>query len=247
MLRYTSAGYLFLLPEDDADHMADALISAAYPEEFCLSVHFEPPFIAALMAAGFLVMSSQYDPERTLLLPKMHLRRAVLDFKDLHESQTARRRLGRYELRPQADFPRILERCTSVHGEDWLTPPLRASLLDLWQSTREVAGPRSVAACPLSFGLYRDGHLVAGEFGVSAGGVYTSYSGYRDENSAGTVQLILTARSLQAAGYSFWDLGMPMGYKEGLGARTLDRAGFIARFRSARTVQPRFPESPPAP
>ncbi len=241
-IRYTPSGYPLLLPGDDGDALVDALVKDDYPEEFCLSERFEPEFIAALMAAGFLVMSSRWPVGGYLLLPKMHRERAVLDFPALHESRSVRRRLGRYELRPDADFQRILERCVAVHGEEWLTPPLQSALLDLRRIGTAGADRAAASVRPLSFGLYRDGRLVAGEFGVSSGGVYTSYSGYRDEDSAGTAQLILTGRALRDAGYAFWDLGMPLDYKARLGARSLDRETFISRFRSARLIRPRFPE-----
>jgi Leu/Phe-tRNA-protein transferase len=85
----------------------------------------------------------------------------------------------------------------------------------------------------VAFGLYREGRLVAGEFGVAAGRVYTSYSGYRDEDSAGTVQMILAGRLLQDLGFAFWDLGMLLPYKERLGAQALERRRFLELFREA--------------
>jgi Leu/Phe-tRNA-protein transferase len=102
-----------------------------------------------------------------------------------------------------------------------------------------LAGVRAIRAFknglvrPVSFGLYRDGELAAGEFGVVAGRVYTSYSGYRDEDSAGTVQMILTGRYLRDAGFAFWDLGMPLGYKDRLGARNISPGLFVELFRQA--------------
>jgi Leu/Phe-tRNA-protein transferase len=85
----------------------------------------------------------------------------------------------------------------------------------------------------IGFSLYRGDHLVAGEFGAVAGKVYTSYSGYYEENSAGSVQLALTGRYLRDAGFALWDLGMPMPYKERLGAQIVDRPGFLELFRQA--------------
>jgi Leu/Phe-tRNA-protein transferase len=87
---------------------------------------------------------------------------------------------------------------------------------------------------PESFALYRDGNLVAGEFGVRSGRVYTSYSGYYDENNAGTVQLILTARYLQERGDAFFDLGMPLDYKTDLGATDISPEEFVKRFRTSQ-------------
>jgi Leu/Phe-tRNA-protein transferase len=260
-LRYTLSGHLFIEPGDDPFAIAAALDAGGYNEDFCLAADFSPGFVGRLMAAGFLVMSLALEegsgkPPVYLLLPKMHRERSVLFFDDLHESQTVRRLIPRYELRRDfgpsdvetgipGDFGDILERCARRYGEDWLSPPLREAFLALYraggaaaekdrrqgrkQSGRPPAPPRMV-----SFGLFRAGRLVAGEFGSVLGRVYTSYSGYHDEDSAGSVQLALTGRWLRDAGFAFWDLGMDIPYKLRLGARLLDRENFLELFRSAR-------------
>jgi Leu/Phe-tRNA-protein transferase len=249
-LRFTESGHIFIGPGDDPWAVASALDFISYGEEFCLALDFSPPFVARLMAAGFLVMSQMFeDPSggRAVLLPEMHLKRSALFFDELHESRSARRLIPRYELRAggfsgtgsggSALFDEILERCAQVHGEGWLTPALRRSFHALYrQGGREdkSPGPRMAA-----FGLYRGGRLIAGEFGAAAGRVYTSYSGYREEDSAGTVQLILSGRWLRDSGFDFWDLGMLLPYKERLGARILDRREFLDLFRAAQEDPPR--------
>lgn len=236
ILRYTRAGYIFISPGDDPRALASALVETDYREEFCVAADFSENFLAGLMAAGFLVMSIEAGKGEYLLLPKFHLERAIVDFspdpagKDaFHESQSARRLIPRYEFAPGADFDRIIDRCAAFHGDDWLTPPLIRSVKSL--RTLYTDGK---SLCPFSFALYRDGKLAAGEFGVVSGRVYTSYSGYRDENSAGTVQMILTARWLRDRNFTFWDLGMPMDYKTRLGARNLGRRDFLDLFRTAQ-------------
>jgi Leu/Phe-tRNA-protein transferase len=87
---------------------------------------------------------------------------------------------------------------------------------------------------PVSFGVYRNGVLKAGEFGVIEGRVYTSYSGYYEEDNAGMVQLILTAQFLQNSDFDFFDLGMPLAYKYALGAQDIDPFSFILLFRRAQ-------------
>jgi Leu/Phe-tRNA-protein transferase len=265
-LRYTKSGHIFIDPRDDPAAIAALLEPAGYGDDFCLADDFSPAFVGRLMEAGFLVMSLPLDggsgkPPVYLLLPKMHLERSVLFFEDLHESRTVRRLIPRYELRRDfgpcpgikaeraegpGDFGNILERCVRLHGEDWLTPPLREAFLALYrdppwgsgetgEKDREQSGgsPRPASPRLVSFGLYREGRLVAGEFGAAAGRIYTSYSGYYDEDSAGSVQLALTGRWLRDAGFAFWDLGMNMPYKRCLGARILGREKFLELFRSA--------------
>jgi Leu/Phe-tRNA-protein transferase len=238
-LRYTSTGYLLITPGDDCRRIVDAMLETGYDGEFCLALDFSPGFVARLMEAGFLVMSAEISGTETededpayILLPKLHLVRSALFFEKLHVKKSIRRYLNRYELRPGADFDRIIDRCVEIHGADWLTPPLVESI----RRIRENAGgsdpaPSPEGACPVSFALYREGKLVAGEFGVIAGKVYTSYSGYYDEDNAGTVQLILTARWLEARGFSFFDLGMPLDYKTGLGAVDICPEQFVELFR----------------
>jgi Leu/Phe-tRNA-protein transferase len=235
-LRYTRSGHLFIRPRDDPDWIVDAMLRTNYDEEFCVAVDFDPWFMAELMVAGFLVMSAGFaaadgddngPPDQFLLLPKLHLERSVLFWEDMHETKTARRSLKRYELRYDTDFDEILERCAAVHGEDWLTPPLRAGI----RYIRERGHP---LVRPVSFGVYRDGALRAGEFGVQTGRVYTSYSGYHDESYAGTAQLVLTGRYLRDHGCAFWDLGMPLDYKDRLGAKNILPGEFVKLWRTHR-------------
>ena len=79
-------------------------------------------------------------------------------------------------------------------------------------------------------------HLVAGELGYVVGGVYTSLTGFshRGAASAGAVQLLATARVLDANGFALWDLGMGMAYKAELGAADMPRADFIRALRKHR-------------
>jgi len=232
-LKYTVSGHLFISPEDDCRFIVDAMLATGYNEEFCLAKDFSPDFAARLMEAGFLVMSADIAGEDGqkpfyILLPKLHLERSALFFENLHIKKSIRRLLNRYELKADAEFDRIIDRCVSKHGDDWLTPPLVECIKKIRAESADVR------AYPSSFALYRNGELVAGEFGVICGKVYTSYSGFYDEDNAGTVQLILTTRYLQEQGFAFFDLGMPMDYKTDLGARDIYPDEFVKLFRSAQ-------------
>jgi Leu/Phe-tRNA-protein transferase len=248
-INYTQSGHIFIGPEDDPQAIARAMAETGYENEFCIADDFSLDFIARLMAAGFLVMSLRlnghgrdHDPPVYILTPKLHFERSVIFFDDFHEPRSARRLIPRYELRVDTGteapedfslFDSVLERCATIHGDDWLTLPLRESFRQLHASRNTAINTAGAAVHTTAFGLYREGRLVAGEFGVAAGKVYTSYSGYYDEDSAGTVQLILTGRYLRDAGFAFWDLGMPMEYKTRLGAREVEREEFLEMVRKA--------------
>jgi Leu/Phe-tRNA-protein transferase len=228
-LRFTLSGHIFIDPADDCDALVNAMLETGYNEEFCVAADFDPPFIARLMEAGFLVMSAapeEAEEDGVILLPKLHLIRTVLFFRELHIKKSIGPFLGRYELRFDRDFDAIVDRCVARHGGDWLTGPLVGVIKELHGADGPVR--------PVSFALYRGGVLRAGEFGVICGRVYTSYSGYYEESNAGTVQMILMVRYLEKAGFAFLDLGMPLPYKERLGARNISPKQFVELFRKAR-------------
>jgi len=223
---------------DNCDMVVDAMLETEYSEEFCLARDFNEDFINRLMEAGFLVMSAELKDEDSaeeneseaepfyILLPKLHLVRSVLFFPDLHIKKSIRHFISKYELRVNTDFDFILGKCVQIHGSDWLTPPLLEVLKNLHRNNE--------GAKPVSFAVYREGKLKAGEIGVVVGRVYTSYSGYYDEDNAGTVQMILMTRWLEENGFAFLDLGMPLDYKTDLGAKDISPGRFVEMFRAAR-------------
>jgi Leu/Phe-tRNA-protein transferase len=238
-LRYLPTGHIYIDPTDDCDLVVDAMLETDYAEEFCLAKDFDEEFILRLMEVGFLVMSTELKDEDSgeenkseetepfyILLPKLHLVRSVLFFPDLRIKKSIRRFLSQYELRVNTDFDFILDKCIQIHGSDWLTPPLVEILKNIHRGNKETR--------PFSFAVYREGELKAGEIGVVVGRVYTSYSGYYEEDNAGTVQIILMARWLEENGFAFLDLGMPLDYKTDLGAKDISPDRFVELFRAAR-------------
>ena len=238
-LRYLPTGHIFIDPTDDCDLIVNAMLEIDYGEEFCLAKDFDETFIRRLMEAGFLVMSAELKDEDStgenesdaaepfyILLPKLHLVRSVLFFSDLHIKKSIRPFISKHELRVNTDFDFILDKCVQIHGSDWLTPPLVGILKSLHRNNEGTK--------PVSFAVYREGELKAGEIGVVVGRVYTSYSGYYDEDNAGTVQMILMTRWLEENGFAFLDLGMPLDYKTDLGAKDISPGRFVEMFRAAR-------------
>ncbi|MDR0786226.1 MAG: GNAT family N-acetyltransferase [Treponema sp.] len=234
-LRYTKSGLVYIDEEDDLDMLVDALVETNYSEEFCVSSNLDPVFISALMKAGFLVMSTGFPhyPGVYILLPKLHLSRSILYFDKLHIKRSVKSLLKRYELRFCTDIEQIMDRCLEIHGNDWLTEPLMDAVYAMRRMTRSY---ERFYAETVSFGVYRDGVLRAGEFGSLCGKVYTSYSGYYDESNAGTVQMILMAQFLKGQGFPFLDLGMPLPYKYELGAEDVTPQEFVRVFREGRIL-----------
>jgi Leu/Phe-tRNA-protein transferase len=257
ILKYTLSGYLYISPEDNCHAIVDAMLATEYMEDFCIAGNvvtntegFDAEFTAKLMEAGFLIMSANLNEENAepcyIMLPKLHTVRSALFYENLHVKKSIRRLLNKYELKADADFDYIIDRCVQKHGSDWLTPPLVKCIKQIRKNAKtklssdQNYNPKHPAlfsqtstpyAYPASFALYRNGEFAAGEFGVVCGNVYTSYSGFYEEHNAGTVQLIHTAWYLQNHGFSFFDLGMPMNYKADLGALDIYPDEFVKLFR----------------
>jgi Leu/Phe-tRNA-protein transferase len=125
------------------------------------------------------------------------------------------------------------------------TPTATVHSFEMW-SEAPAPAPASDSGSASAFGeAWREAggagppqRLVAGELGYVVGGVYTSLTGFslRDAGaaSAGAVQLLATARLLDANGFALWDLGMGMAYKTDLGAADVPRADFICALRKHR-------------
>ncbi|MDR2768604.1 MAG: GNAT family N-acetyltransferase [Treponema sp.] len=235
-LRYTESGMIFMDGRDDCDAIVDEMLRIDYDKEFCVSLDWNIGFVTALMRSGFLVMSETIDTGDTsqgksvycdILLPKLHLTRSVLFFEELHIKRSVRGVLDRYELVYDRDYKTIVNKCLETHGDGWLT----STLLD---TMAEMRGLAAWPVRPVSFGAYRDGVLKAGEFGIRCGNVYTSYSGFKEENNAGTAQMILMVRYLADHGFGFLDFGMPLDYKCDLGARNVRPDEFVKLFRAWR-------------
>jgi Leu/Phe-tRNA-protein transferase len=187
-------------------------------------------FTRKLMLEGFYADIHEDSQNSVIIKPYMPANRGVLFFDKLHTGKTIRRHLarfgGRYELCFDTDFDAVLKRCVEKHGDAVLTPAFQRYFKEL----KNGGGP----VCPVSFSLYKDGKPAAGDIGVQIGRVYTSYSGYHDEPSAGTVQIILTARYLEEKDFAFWDFGYTaaFSYKTRLGAENLSHEEYESLFNS---------------
>ena len=208
--------------------------------DFCWSLCFEPDFLRALIREGFLPICSELGGGTGLfvLLPKLHEQRCVLHFDNLHVSRRVHRRIrhGDYTLTANDSFCDVMAGCVAQHGVSWLYPPLRKALQQLADSpngrcTETSDNPQPRMCC---FALWHGGELVAGDFGAVVGSVYTSFSGFFTVSGAGCVQIVLTAKLLQAAGFAWWDMGGEHAYKLGYGATLLPRASFLVEFREQR-------------
>jgi len=194
-----------------------------------------------LQNSGFYVRFDGYIGEKIIIMPRLRDYRIALRLKEnkLHEGKTILRHLrqqgNRYELRFTSDLNTIFDRCKKHYNDKDDIKYLE--LLNCFFSAlnrRNDYFPKAIGVT-----LYKDGKPVAGEIGIQIGKVYSSYTGYHDESSTGTVQLVLLARYLIEAGYSLWDFGSSQetcrfnNYKLRLGGEIFNEEDYHLLFQQA--------------
>jgi len=197
--------------------------------QFAWALSFDPNFIARLARFGFLPMAGKIFSNLICLLPKLHTERCILDFANLKVSRSTRKKSKKFSLTVDKDFEACIRGCQAQHGKNcWFYRPLTQAYRKLFRSP--ICGVRIH-----SIEIWQGETLVGGEVGYSVGRSYTSLSGFRIADGAGTVQCVCTAKLLESCGFDFWDLGMPMEYKSGLGAKSIKRDVFLSMVSCAVT------------
>lgn len=210
----------------------------AQPQGYSWSLDFCKELFCELAYEGFLSTSLELDIGESMvqvLLPWNDPTRNALDFQDVHISKKVQKRAKHYTMTVDAAYDDVMLGCIRMHGEGWLYRGLRWLLRKLFKEGYQ--GKKDIQVGVHSFELWdANGDLVAGDLGYTVGGVYTSMTGFRTQESkgAGEVQLLLTASLLHKMGYAWWDLGMVMKYKAGLGATVMKRSAFLERLHQNR-------------
>lgn len=220
-----------------------------YHGDFCITQCFNATLVAQLMTEGFLPIATE-----GVLLPKLHVDRCVITLPDdLHVSRSVRKKSKRFQITVNKAFDRVVEGCKQQHGHRcWLYPPLVASFKQMNDAQAVPCmvfddGQRpSGRHCPVrlySIEVWNEstGELAGGELGYSVGSIYTSLTGFSSEASAGSVQLAALGRLLCSLGFSMWDLGMQMDYKDSLGCHLMPRKQFVGHVHRVRESNTKLP------
>lgn len=158
-------------------------------------------------------------------------RRAVLDFAHLHvPRRLARiRRASRLTFTIDQDFARVIANCRRAErpGQTgtWITPALERAYVRLHRD----GDAHSVEAWD------EDGALVAGVYGVDAGGAFSGESMFHTQTNASKLALLFLADHLRARGAEYLDIQMLTPHLVALGAAEIARDDFLARLRAAQS------------
>lgn len=225
--------FLYRISLSDLEN-ENLLSTFIYPNlnlNYYISDDFSKDFYIKLASCGFISTSILID-EKFYLLPEIQFEYAVLEFKYIHISKKVKKLLNQnsFKFHINKNLNLVLKNIKEFHKDNWLTGKYQELILSLENYKHE-----NIDFELLTFELYDEDILVAGEIGYKIGKTYTSLTGFSSKdkiyNNWGKLQMILTSRYLEENEFSFWNLGHPyMTYKFDLGATLYTRKDFLAKW-----------------
>jgi leucyl/phenylalanyl-tRNA--protein transferase len=156
--------------------------------------------------------------------------RAILDFSDLRIDRTLRRSVRRSTLSFTIDnaFRAVIEACAAASRPEqdgtWIVP----EIIDAYIRLHDLGDAHSVEA-------WEDGRLVAGVYGVDAGGLFTGESMFHLRNDASKLALLHLVRHLASRGAEWIDIQQLTPHMVRLGAREIRRTEFLDRLEKTQS------------
>ena len=161
--------------------------------------------------------------------------RTVMPLETFHVSRRLARtvRQGKFEIRLDSDFRRVMELCAEpreVDAKTWISP----KLIDLYAQLHEEGFAHSVET-------WQDGELVGGVYGVSVRGLFAGESMFSRVTDASKVALVHLVRALKQSGYTLFDVQFSTAHLKRFGAVELRklRGTYKKRLAQALTVEPK--------
>lgn len=127
-------------------------------------------------------------------------------------------RQGRFEVRCDTVFHRVLQKCAEPRPDQngtWISPEIRAA----YQRLHELGYAHSVES-------WQDGELVGGLYGIALGRVFYGESMFSRVSDASKAALCHLAKYLEIAGFAVIDCQMTTAHLKSMGGREIPRAEF---------------------
>jgi Leu/Phe-tRNA-protein transferase len=187
---------------------------------------------------------------------------SALNSTTVHIGKQVRKKSKRYNISINRSFDEVVVACQHQHGEHcWLYPPLVTAFRAIHKLSKSLSTKTDDAAVGVGDGVStttihgqrvpvrlfsielwnaETGKLAAGELGYTVGTIYTSLTGFSNEDTAGSIQLATLGTLLHQNGFTTWDLGMEMAYKVALGSRLVPRDEFVKLVHESRLTDVRL-------
>ncbi|MBX7054178.1 MAG: leucyl/phenylalanyl-tRNA--protein transferase [Pyrinomonadaceae bacterium] len=156
--------------------------------------------------------------------------RAIIEFDRVKIPRSLAKVRRRTDLRftIDADFPAVIRECKRAHrpGQHgtWITPDFVRVYTELYHA----GTAHSVEAWSA------DGELVAGLYGIDAGGVFCGESMFYKQPNASKLALLFLIDHLRARGSTWLDAQVMTPHMKALGAIDIDREDFLDKLKSTQ-------------
>ena len=152
--------------------------------------------------------------------------RGVIPLDGLRVTRSLRRSVGRFEVRVDTAFERVMRECADPHRpHGWIDDEFVTAYVRL----HELGWTHSVET-------WRDGRLVGGLYGVAIGGLFAGESMFHRESDASKVALVALVERLRARGARLLDVQWATPHLASLGAVPISREEYGERLRAALAV-----------
>jgi leucyl/phenylalanyl-tRNA--protein transferase len=156
-------------------------------------------------------------------------RRAVLEFADFRPPRSLLKewRKRKFTFTIDHAFPAVMRACAETPRPDqmgtWITPEFERAYSEL-----------HAAGYAHSVEVWDGAALVGGLYGVDAGGVFTGESMFYRQPNASKLAILFLIDHLRARGATWLDIQVMTPHFAALGAKEIDRAGFLAKLEETQ-------------
>jgi len=157
--------------------------------------------------------------------------RAILPLDSFHASKTLMQtvRSGRFELRVNGAFRKVMEACADRGEGTWITD----QILDVYCELHEYGLAHSVEA-------YRDNQLVGGLYGVALRGAFFGESMFHRQRDASKVALVGLVHLMRCQGYALLDVQFQTPHLKRFGTIEITREAYLERLDKALQLECTF-------
>ncbi len=155
------------------------------------------------------------------------MKRAVLDFKDLHVPRSLAKvyKKNPFKLTLNTAFDEVITQCSKVprpnqgHAESWITPKMISAYTEL----HALGHAHSVEAWDSEF------KLAGGIYGVAINGVFSAESMFYKKDYASKVALLHLIEHLRVRGAEWMDIQVLTPHMKAMGAKLIARKQFLVK------------------
>jgi leucyl/phenylalanyl-tRNA---protein transferase len=161
--------------------------------------------------------------------------RGVIDIKEFHIPKSLHKKLKKcsYNFTLNQAFEKVIEYCSTAprRGQNgtWIVDDLMRG----YQTLRKMEVAHSLEA-------WKDGKLIAGIYGICAGGNFSAESMFGFESDSSKIVLVKLIEWLKSSGFKFVDIQMVTPVTKSFGGKYISRSAFLHRLIRLRKKSPKL-------